>query len=140
MSNQSLRTAKGERIAIVSGLRTPFARRDTGFKDAYATSLGTMVTNELLSRTALSRQEIDQLVFAQVITSWLRHSAYEFELRQFDFHLFQNESYFLEKVVLSLLRLLILFLKRLRHLVRPNHLKPREKFPHLGVLMHEVIE
>ena len=34
MSNQSLRTAKGERIAIVSGLRTPFARRDTGFKDA----------------------------------------------------------------------------------------------------------
>ena len=67
MLNQSLRTAKGERIAIVSGLRTPFARRDTGFKDAYATSLGTMVTNELLSRTALSRQEIDQLVFAQVI-------------------------------------------------------------------------
>lgn len=67
MPNQHLLTAQGERIAIVSGLRTPFARRDTGFKDAYATSLGTMVTNELLSRLAIERKEIEQLVFGQVI-------------------------------------------------------------------------
>lgn len=67
MPNQHLLTAQGERIAIVSGLRTPFARRDTGFKDAYATSLGTMVTNELLSRLAIDRKEIEQLVFGQVI-------------------------------------------------------------------------
>lgn len=67
MSNQHLRTAKGERVAIVAGLRTPFARKDTGFKDAYANSLGTMVTNELLSRTAIDRKEIEQLVFGQVI-------------------------------------------------------------------------
>ncbi|WGE51815.1 acetyl-CoA C-acyltransferase [Actinobacillus equuli subsp. haemolyticus] len=67
MPNQNLLTVKGERVAIVSGLRTPFARRDTGFKDAYATSLGTMVTNELLNRTAIERKEIEQLVFGQVI-------------------------------------------------------------------------
>ncbi|WGE47606.1 acetyl-CoA C-acyltransferase [Actinobacillus equuli] len=67
MPNQNLLTIKGERVAIVSGLRTPFARKDTGFKDAYATSLGTMVTNELLSRTAIERKEIEQLVFGQVI-------------------------------------------------------------------------
>lgn len=67
MPNQNLLTVKGERVAIVSGLRTPFARKDTGFKDAYATSLGTMVTNELLSRTAIERKEIEQLVFGQVI-------------------------------------------------------------------------
>lgn len=67
MPHQNLKTAKGERIAIVAGLRTPFARRDTGFKDAYATSLGTMVTNELLSRSAISHHEIEQLIFGQVI-------------------------------------------------------------------------
>ena len=67
MPKQHLLTAQGDRIAIVSGLRTPFARRDTGFKDAYATSLGTMVTNELLSRLAIDRNEIEQLVFGQVI-------------------------------------------------------------------------
>ncbi len=67
MPSQHLQTVKGERVAIVSGLRTPFARKDTGFKDAYATSLGTMVTNELLSRLAIQRQEIEQLVFGQVI-------------------------------------------------------------------------
>lgn len=67
MPNQNLLTVKGERVAIVSGLRTPFARKDTGFKDAYATSLGTMVTNELLNRTAIERKEIEQLVFGQVI-------------------------------------------------------------------------
>ncbi|WP_150538402.1 acetyl-CoA C-acyltransferase [Actinobacillus vicugnae] len=67
MPTQNLLTAKDERIAIVSGLRTPFARQDTGFKDAYATSLGTMVTNELLSRTSIERNEIEQLVFGQVI-------------------------------------------------------------------------
>ncbi|WP_018652233.1 acetyl-CoA C-acyltransferase [Actinobacillus capsulatus] len=67
MPNQNLLTVKGERVAIVAGLRTPFARRDTGFKDTYATSLGTMVTNELLSRTAIERKEIEQLVFGQVI-------------------------------------------------------------------------
>ena len=67
MPKQHLLTTQGNRIAIVSGLRTPFARRDTGFKDAYATSLGTMVTNELLSRLAIDRNEIEQLVFGQVI-------------------------------------------------------------------------
>lgn len=67
MPNQQLLTAQGERIAIVAGLRTPFARKDSGFKDAYATSLGTMVTNELLSRLAIDRKEIEQLVFGQVI-------------------------------------------------------------------------
>ena len=67
MPNQHLLTAQGERIAIVAGLRTPFARKDSGFKDAYATSLGTMVTNELLSRTAIDRTIIQQLVFGQVI-------------------------------------------------------------------------
>ncbi|WP_373767898.1 acetyl-CoA C-acyltransferase [Glaesserella sp.] len=67
MAKQNLLTAQNERIAIVAGLRTPFVHRDTGFKASYATDLGTMVTNELLSRTAIEHQHIEQLVFGQVI-------------------------------------------------------------------------
>ncbi|MGX2969477.1 acetyl-CoA C-acyltransferase [Ursidibacter sp. B-7004-1] len=67
MARQNLLNAQGERVAIVSGLRTPFVQRDTGFKSSYATDLGTMVTNELLSRIELDRRQIEQLVFGQVI-------------------------------------------------------------------------
>lgn len=67
MAKQNLLTAQGERVAIVAGLRTPFVHRDTGFKSSYATDLGTMVTNELLSRAAVGHQHIEQLVFGQVI-------------------------------------------------------------------------
>lgn len=67
MAQQHLATNSGERIAIVAGVRTPFARRDSGFKDAYATDLGTMVTNELLNRTQVDRTRVEQLVFGQVI-------------------------------------------------------------------------
>lgn len=67
MPTQNLKTPLGERVAIVAGLRSPFVRRDSGFKDSYATNLGAMVTNELLSRTAIDRKEIAQLVFGQVI-------------------------------------------------------------------------
>lgn len=67
MAKQNLLNAQGERIAIVSGLRTPFVQCNSQFKSSYATDLGTMVTNELLSRLALERNQIDQLVFGQVI-------------------------------------------------------------------------
>lgn len=67
MAKQHLLTLQGERVAIVSGVRTPFVNRDAGFKSSYATDLGTMVTNELLSRTALERRHIQQMVFGQVI-------------------------------------------------------------------------
>lgn len=67
MAKQNLLTAQGERVAIVAGLRTPFVQQDTGFKASYATDLGTMVSSELLSRTGIARQEIEQLVFGQVI-------------------------------------------------------------------------
>lgn len=67
MAKQHLLTASGERVAVVCGVRTPFVNRDGGFKSSYATDLGTMVTNELLSRTALEHRQIEQMVFGQVI-------------------------------------------------------------------------
>ncbi|MGB5853928.1 MAG: acetyl-CoA C-acyltransferase FadI [Oceanisphaera sp.] len=62
-----LTTHKGDRIAIVSGLRTPFARQSTAFRGIPAVELGTMVVNELLARTPMAAAEVQQLVFGQVI-------------------------------------------------------------------------
>ncbi|WP_417618216.1 acetyl-CoA C-acyltransferase FadI [Oceanisphaera sp.] len=62
-----LTTHKGDRIAIVSGLRTPFARQATALRGIPALELGTMVVNELLARTPMAAAEVQQLVFGQVI-------------------------------------------------------------------------
>ena len=62
-----LTTHKGDRIAIVSGLRTPFARQSTALRGIPALELGTMVVNELLARTPMAAAEVQQLVFGQVI-------------------------------------------------------------------------
>ena len=59
---------QGERIAVVGGLRTPFARQLTAFADTDAVELGAMVTNELLTRLDLDPAVIDRLVYGQVIT------------------------------------------------------------------------
>ncbi|MBO1520250.1 acetyl-CoA C-acyltransferase FadI [Oceanisphaera pacifica] len=62
-----LTTAKGDRIAIVSGLRTPFARQSSAFRGIPALELGTIVVNELLARTPMAADEVQQLVFGQVV-------------------------------------------------------------------------
>ena len=68
MSEQTkLTTRNGERIAIVSGLRTPFAKQATAFHHVPALDLGKLVVNEMLERLDFDRKEIDQLVFGQVV-------------------------------------------------------------------------
>ncbi len=63
----SLMTAKGERIAIVAGLRTPFVRQATAFHGVPAVDLGKMVVNELLQKHDIDPTIIEQLVFGQVV-------------------------------------------------------------------------
>jgi acetyl-CoA acyltransferase len=63
----TLKTAKGERIAIVAGLRTPFAKQATAFHGVPAVDLGKMVVNELLQKHDVDPAIIDQLVFGQVV-------------------------------------------------------------------------
>lgn len=58
LSEQKLITAQGQRVAVVTGLRTPFNKQDTGFKQIFAADLGTMVTNELLNRFPVERRLI----------------------------------------------------------------------------------
>ena len=67
LSEQKLITAQGQRVAVVTGLRTPFNKQDTGFKQIFAADLGTMVTNELLNRFPVERRLIQQLIFGKVI-------------------------------------------------------------------------
>ena len=67
MGKQEVRTRQGERIAIVAGLRTPFARQSTEFSQVPAVDLGKMVINEMLERTDIDPKLIDQVVFGQVI-------------------------------------------------------------------------
>lgn len=62
-----LQTAKGERIAIVAGLRTPFARQATAFHGVPAVDLGKLVVNELIKRNDVDPAIIEQLVFGQVV-------------------------------------------------------------------------
>jgi acetyl-CoA acyltransferase len=66
-SAQSLVTAKGDRIAIVSGLRTPFAKQATFFHGVPALDMGKMVVQELVARTDLDPSLVEQLVFGQVV-------------------------------------------------------------------------
>jgi acetyl-CoA acyltransferase len=60
-------TRQGDRIAIVSGLRTPFARQGTAFHGIPAVDLGKMVVGELLARSEIPAEVIEQLVFGQVV-------------------------------------------------------------------------
>lgn len=60
-------TRQGDRIAIVTGLRTPFARQATAFHGIPAVDLGKMVVGEMLARSDIPAQAIEQLVFGQVV-------------------------------------------------------------------------
>ncbi|MDN4133654.1 acetyl-CoA C-acyltransferase FadI [Pantoea ananatis] len=64
---QSLLTRNGERIAITHGLRTPFLRQATGFHGIPAVELGRMVISEIMARSELPVEVIEQLVFGQVV-------------------------------------------------------------------------
>ncbi|PNS10394.1 acetyl-CoA C-acyltransferase FadI [Mixta theicola] len=62
-----LLTRQGDRIAITHGLRTPFARQATALHGIPAVELGRMVVSELMARSEIPAEIIEQLVFGQVI-------------------------------------------------------------------------
>lgn len=61
----------GRRVAIVAGVRTPFAKAGTAFKSISAIELGKLCVAELLQRTNLDGNEVQALVFGTVIPSVL---------------------------------------------------------------------
>ncbi len=59
------------RVAIVAGLRTPFAKSGTVFRDVSAVALARHATRELLYRSELDGREVDEIIFGQVVPSVL---------------------------------------------------------------------
>ena len=59
----------GRRVAIVSGIRTPFVKAGTVFKSVSATELGRLCVAELVQRANLDGTEIDTVVFGTVVPS-----------------------------------------------------------------------
>ena len=57
----------GRRVAIVAGLRTPFVKTGSAFKDLSALELSRQVVSELVQRAEIPVKAIDQIVFGVVI-------------------------------------------------------------------------
>lgn len=66
-SRVAIHCATVPRVAIVAGLRTPFAKQLTAYQDASALDLGISVVSELLRRAPIEPKHWQQLVFGQVI-------------------------------------------------------------------------
>lgn len=64
-------SANGRRVAVVSGVRTPFVRAGTAFRALSAIELGKLCVAELIQRADLDPGEVDNLVFGTVIPSVL---------------------------------------------------------------------
>ena len=63
--------SNGRRVAVMTGLRTPFAKAGTELKSLTVQDLGRAVVAELIERSNLDGKEIDTLVFGTVIPSVL---------------------------------------------------------------------
>jgi acetyl-CoA acetyltransferase family protein len=60
-------TGPNGRIAVVDGIRTPFVRAGTAFKDHNAKDLAVHSVDALLDRAELPAEQVDELVFGNVV-------------------------------------------------------------------------
>ena len=61
----------GRRVAIVAGVRTPFLKSGTAFRDVTAVALARHAARELLYRSEVDGREVDEVIFSQVVPSVL---------------------------------------------------------------------
>ena len=59
----------GRRVAIIAGVRTPFAKSGTALRNFTATELGKLCVAELLQRAELDGREVDAIVYGTVVPS-----------------------------------------------------------------------
>lgn len=59
----------GKRVAIVEGVRTPFAKSGTAYKNMTSVEMGILAVRELLARADIRPEEIDELVYGTVVHS-----------------------------------------------------------------------
>jgi acetyl-CoA acyltransferase len=58
-----------QRVAIIRGVRTPFAKSGTHYARLTALDLGKMVVTELVERTGINPNQVQEVVFGNVIPS-----------------------------------------------------------------------
>ncbi|MFO0680313.1 MAG: acetyl-CoA C-acyltransferase FadI [Polyangiaceae bacterium] len=61
--------AGGERIAVLAGLRTPFARQASSYRSVSALDLAKIVVNEIVQRSEIDPKDVDLVVYGQVVPS-----------------------------------------------------------------------
>ena len=61
----------GRRVAVIAGCRTPFCKAGTALKDARAVDLARHAARELIERTNLDGDDVDEVIFGQVVPSAL---------------------------------------------------------------------
>ena len=61
--------SNGNRVAVVAGLRTPFAKQWSAYREVSALDLANLVVSEMLQRVELDPNEVQQVVYGQVIPS-----------------------------------------------------------------------
>src|SRR5215207_5951412 len=61
--------SNGRRVAVVAGLRTPFARAGTTLKNVSAIDLGKRCVAELIQRSNLDPKEVQAIVYGTVVPS-----------------------------------------------------------------------
>src|SRR3954467_10147322 len=59
----------GRRVAIVAGVRTPFAKAGTALKNLTAIELGKLAVAELIQRADLDGKNVDAVVYGTVVPS-----------------------------------------------------------------------
>ena len=57
---------KNERIAILSGLRTPMAKAGGKFQELQADTLGARLIRELMMRSKIGFDEVDEVIIGNV--------------------------------------------------------------------------
>jgi len=65
----SMASNGADRVAVVSGLRTPFLKQGTGFRDMTTLELSCLLVNELVERTGVRPKTYTLCVFGQVLPS-----------------------------------------------------------------------
>ncbi|HEX6694373.1 MAG TPA: beta-ketoacyl synthase N-terminal-like domain-containing protein, partial [Longimicrobiales bacterium] len=59
------------RVAVIAGCRTPFAKAGTTFRDMSAVELGTVAVRDLISRSGIDPEVVDEIVYGIVVPSVL---------------------------------------------------------------------
>ncbi|HVJ93799.1 MAG TPA: acetyl-CoA C-acyltransferase FadI, partial [Labilithrix sp.] len=61
------RSGGKDRVAVVAGLRTPFAKQATAYRDMTSLDLGRIVVRELLARADLDPRQVGLVVYGQAV-------------------------------------------------------------------------